>query len=415
MPGLFDNVGTHGGLLGMLTGRSNGSLAGAVDPERYQLEQQQQQQQATFNAILPLVGNDRNLAAAAALQPEILKQIAPQLNNTPQIVQGPPDPFGSVQWFAKRGGANPSVTQMPVQQQGGEAGGMPANNGFMASGINQVNSGLQGQAYLEQFRPEVQAAVKAYMAGDVMPTGNPRSKGIADMAKTIAQKVGPEMGLEVSDTAYQAKRKLRTDLASSSPNTMGGILSNGASAFDHLATVGDKFEKLHNYSGTSIPLIGGRVAEIGNKITNEVNPSPQTLENLRAARGPLLKYGQESTKFYAGTGGSEGERTDPSKTMDPAKTSPLEQASFLDSEKELMLKRFHEKENQVVRELGPEYLQRHPIITPEMKQTIAHIDQTIGRLRAQAGGQEQPTDQQPAAAGATQPNGGFKYLGSRAQ
>ncbi len=222
MPGLFDNIGTHGGLLGMLTGRSDQGLASSLDTERYAQEQQQKQQQAIFQSLLPLVGGNVDLARAAALDPEIRKQIAPQLNTTPKIEKGSPDPFGVTPFYSLRGGPNPSVTQLPVGQQSGGSGEL--NSGFMASGINQVNPGLQGQDYLNQFRPEVQAAVKSYMAGDVMPTGNPRSKGIADMAKTIAQKIGPEMGLEVTDAAYQAKRKMRVDLASSTPGSAGAVL-----------------------------------------------------------------------------------------------------------------------------------------------------------------------------------------------
>ena len=43
-----------------------------------------------------------------------------------------------------------------------------------------------------QFGPEVKAAVKAYMNGDVMPTGNPRLTWLANFAKTVAQKYGQE-------------------------------------------------------------------------------------------------------------------------------------------------------------------------------------------------------------------------------
>jgi hypothetical protein len=257
-------------------------------------------------------------------------------------------------------------------QPADKAGGASANSG---GPMDNIDSSKTGDDYLKQFPPEIQASVKDYIAGNKMPTGNPRR---TDIVRQIASKYGAEVGLPADDTAFSERRKMRTDLGASTPNSMGGILSNGKSSFAHLADASDRMVGLGNYNGPNTP--GGAViGTIGNTVGNTLG-TPDTAAKITGIKDNLLKYGQEATKFYAGTGGGEAERMNAAKTMDPTSASSKQQAEFLETEKGLMVDRLTQKENDVRRTLGQDYLDKHPIRTPDFEANIKRIDSNIAKL-----------------------------------
>ena len=71
------------------------------------------------------------------------------------------------------------------------------------------------------------------------------------------------------------------------------------------------------------------------------------------------------------------------KTMDPDTSSSKSQAEFLETEKSLMLDRLRAKENQVREQLGPDYLDQHPVITKDVADAVAKIDRNIAKLRGE--------------------------------
>lgn len=261
------------------------------------------------------------------------------------------------------------------------AGSAGPTSAYLAPGVAKVNSTLSGEDYLGQFSPEVKAAVKNYLEGNTMPTGNPRQQGLATIVKTIAQKYGPEVGIPADDATFAARRKMQMDLASSAPNTSGGILSNGKSAFEHLANLSDKMVDLGNYS-SNLPF-GGPASAAANYIGNVVAPTSDTKAKVGAFSDNALKYGQEATKFYAGSGGGEAERMNALKTLNPATTSSAEQAAYLQTEKELMVGRLKAKEAQIRDTLGQGYLDRHPVMTPDLSEVLNKIDANMAKLRGQ--------------------------------
>ncbi len=387
----FHNLGAGGGLIPGLLDAAQGFTSGVrLDPRGMQ----QQQLQATYESLVKSGVPDAQ-AKAAALNPELLKQIAPEYFGGFKVVQVGEGPLGKT---FKLQGPNgrfydiPENGAPPGSPTGASPTGMTTNQSLLAPGVKTMNSALTGEEYLNQFSPEVKAAVKAYINGDVMPTGNPRLQGIAPFAKTVAQKYGQDLGIPVSDATYASKRKMQMDIGSSSPNSIGGIISNGLSAFSHLANLSDKMVDLGNYNGPDVPG-GGHLATIGNVAANVVAPSSATNAKIAAFNDNSLKYGQESTKFYAGTGGGEAERMHALSTLNPKTSSANEQAAFLETEKQLMLERLHQKEIQIENVLGPDYLKQHPIRTAELNATIAKIDANIAKLRG--------TNQaEPAAPGA---------------
>lgn len=393
MDALSGFLGNHSNALmglgtGIATGGGMGAAAGLAhgSDTDYQRNLLQTSQAQTLQAYLA-AGVPHAQAMAMTLNPELAKIMAPQFMAKPTFGQIGESPLGKQFGFID---TNKGTVTAPGDAGGGIGGTSGLN--ILAPGVKQMDPSLQGDAYMQQFGPEVQAAAKAYINGDVMPTGNPRQQGIGNFAKTVAQKWGQDTGNPVSDITYAQKRKMQVDLASSGNSSMGGILANGKSAFAHLADTSDKLADLGNFS-SDIPIVGGAAATFGNWVGNKVTPTSDTKGKIAAANDALGHYGQESTKFYAGSGGGVEERMAAMKNANPTSASGAEQAAYLETEKGLMLDRLQQKENQIRETMGDGYLQAHPVMTPELQSTIARINANIAKLRGQA----------PAAVGATAP------------
>ncbi len=370
----------NAGLSDALRGAATGSQ---VDRQQ---QTQTQSQNAAYQAVKAAGGTEAQ-ALAARSNPEVFKAIAPELFSGWKIVKTGSNPITGDQFMMQGPGGQLRPLDSFVKGGGsaGPGGGEVGGSGMLAAGVKAYDPSLSGDAYLAQFSPELQAAAKAWMAGDVMPTGNPRLQGIAAAAKTVAQTYARSIGQPelASDQAFLEKRKMRTDLASSGPSSMGGILANGKSAFGHLANLSDKFVDLGNVSGPDIPG-GAHVATIRNVTGNVILPTSQIKGKIGAVEDNAVKYGQEATKFYAGSGGGVEERLHALKTAAARTSSGEEQAAYLETEKQLMLERLHQKEIQIRGTLGDDYLQRHPVIDKATNQSLAKIDENIARLRGTA-------------------------------
>lgn len=413
MPGLFDFGDTSGWLMGQAGGRGLLGMLGRGAAGQYQAQQLQSSYQALQQSGVP-----EPIARAAALNPEILKTIAPAYFDTKPTYQDTGvDPLTgqhSGVWLrpnmaGQPGGVTPAVQGgMPVQgaQPGQQAQAQPNTLVGMMSSIEQgKNSGEGRDQLLQRIPVQYRSAVQAMLNGESLPTNFSMRGQIRDTALNIAHAIDDTF----SENDIVGRRKMYTDLNSSSPNSMGGIMSNGKSAFGHLATLGEKFVDLGNFSGPDVPG-GGMVGAAANAIGNTVLATPEGRAKVNAVKPAALKYGQESTKFYAGTGGGEGERTTALNSMDPRYTTGMDQAAFLQTEKELMMERFAQKEAQIKQQLGDGYLASHPLMGDRDKQNLQRIDDSIAKLRGQTG---QTAGSAPAfqeGATATNPKTGQRIL-----
>lgn len=344
-----------------------------------QLDRQQGFQNATLN-WLKAKGMPEDAAKAVVSNPALLAQIAPQMFGAKQLTA---TTLGTdVLGHAIPGMMNPVTGEhfdiygrklTPGGPAGGPGGGLagtdPAKWASMAP-----------EERLGTIDPQVAGEIKAIYDGRQAATG----RNVQQLLPLVNQ-VYPDFTMR----DYNAKKVMRDDLNKSGNSSMGGILSNGKSAFAHLADTSDRLAELGNFS-SNVPLIGGHAATLGNWVGNTLTPTSDTKGKLAAANDALGHYGQESTKFYAGTGGGVEERQAALKNANPATTSGAEQAAYLNQEKGLMLDRLHQKENQIRSALGDEYLQKNPVMTPELQGTIARIDANIAKLSGKA----------PAASGA---------------
>lgn len=258
-----------------------------------------------------------------------------------------------------------------------------------------VYGGLQGKDLLtavQQREPGIAARAVSILEGKSPYPTSSRVNSDDNRLKKIVAQIDPTFEGGTS----KARMKMQADLSASGNSSMGGILSNGKSSFAHLADASDKMADLGNYNGPNVPG-GGHVAATGNFIGNVIAPSSETKAKQTAVNDNLLKYGQESTKFYAGSGGGEAERMNAMKTLNPAFASGNEQAAYLRTEKGLMVDRLIEKEKQIRDVMGPEYLEKHPVMTPELQAHIKRIDDNVAKLEGKASsGEGAPSAAAPA-------------------
>jgi hypothetical protein len=269
--GILDNLAN--GITALQTGQRSDAVG--IQQQNMRAEFQATRDVLLQSGMAPQEANSK--AMLAVLNKDAGKTILPEALTSKEEYKTEKDALGQEHgyWINTR-----NQTKTAAQTEGGGSGG-GTGYGIYAPGVSQIDSSKIGQDYLNQFGPEVKAAVAAYRHGDVMPTGNPRLQGISTLAKTVAQKVGMDEGEPVSDATYAAKRNMKMDLTKSGNSSMGGILSNGQSSFAHLGELGESMAGLgnasHNFPG------GGHVATVQNYLGNAVAPSSTTIGKTKRA------------------------------------------------------------------------------------------------------------------------------------
>jgi len=343
-------------------------------------------------------GLPADLAAAASQSPDVMKQLLGNLLGTNKSFQH----ITLTDAMGNQHVVSYDTTTGKIVSAGGEGGagtgGAPDMDRHVKNAVEHITTGKMPEG-LSSDEKDVLAATSAYLEGDVMPTGNPRQKQIASLAKTVGQRVALEMNEphRADDAAYIQRRTMRADLAKSSNSSMGGILSNGKSAFAHLANLSDNFVDLGNY-GAVDDITPAWIKQGTNWTANRVIGSAGIAGKLQAIKDNSGKYGTEAQKFYSNTGGSAEERLSALHNVGGASVTGAEQAAYMRTERNLMLERLHEKENQIRETLGAGFLAKNPVSTPELEKTVARIDANIKKLEGTAPSGIKPTVTSPAAA-----------------
>jgi hypothetical protein len=355
---ILGRIGNPDGLIARLTGNDSRSIS-------------QQNLKATFDAtreVLRQSGmSDREAtskAMLAVLNPEAGKTILPEALTSKEEFKTIKDGLG-MEHPAFINTREQTINGLPIAQYNKQSGG--------ESGIGDMSK--SGAAYFATLPKQVQGTVQGMLDGTIQPPSSfaaakPYWQGMLAAAKNIDP--------SFDENTWNARRKMITDMAASGNSSMGGILSNGKSAFKHLAeytgSASDLGNASHDFPG------GGIAANAQNYIGNTLGGS-STKAKIKAINDNLGHYGQESTKFYAGTGGGVEERMNALKEMNPTTTSSAEMAAYAEKEKGLMLDRLREKEAQIRDTMGEAYLQKHPVFTPELQNDIARIDANVSKLR----------------------------------
>lgn len=255
-------------------------------------------------------------------------------------------------------------------------GGAPAAGGAGDEGLGDMSK--TGAAYIASVPTAYRGTLQGMLDGTLQPPSSFAASKPYWQAMIAAAKHADST---FDENNWAARHKMSIDLASSGNSTMGGILSNGESSFKHLAeytaSAADQGNASHDFP------FGGAIAHAQNYIGNSAGGST-TFGKVKAINDNLGHYGQESTKFYAGTGGGVEERMNALKEMNPVTTSSEEAAAYATKEKGLMLDRLNTKFQEIRNTYGDADAAR--IIAkhmPDIQANIAKIDANIAKLRGQ--------------------------------
>lgn len=373
----LQSLGHGGSIIGALTGNR-------TDPQSIAQQNLTGQYQAVRQTLLqsglsPQEANSK--AMLAVMNPEAGKTILSEaLTNREKWGEIGTDALGNKQmgFINER---DQTVNGKPLGAEGAASSG--SAGGFLAPGVKQIDSSLQGQDYLKQFSPEVQAAVQNYVDGKSTPTGNPR-KGFTQTVKMIAQKYGADTGQSVDDATYSARRTMRNQLSSSAPASLGGQINIGNTAAGHLADLSQKAIELGNVDTGIAPLTAA--------VNGVRGLGTEQAAKMEALKGAAQHYGQEITKFYAGSPGGTAERDRFIESVNGAR-SPKELAAILATEGELMRSRLDALGGQIRGVLGEEGAKEYPVLRPDGQAALAKVEQNVSRLK---GGQAAPSGGIPA-------------------
>lgn len=355
------------GLLPALAGGIGGLISGNRTDKAGMA---QQNLKAQYDALVPTLGPQK--AMLAVMNPEAGKTLLQEaLTNKEKWGEVGSDSFGNKQygWINDR---EQTINGKPMGADGRVAGA-PSGGGFLNEGVKGVDQSLKGSDYLNQFSPEVQASVRNYIDGKSTPTGNPR-KGFTQTVKMIAQKVGEDTGQSVDDTTFAARKQMRSQLSSSAPSSLGGQINIGNTAAGHLADLTEQALKLDNSNGFGIPAVAGVINSARGMLSTDQAAKMESL------KGAAQHYGQEITKFYAGSPGGVAERDRFIESVGSAK-SPKELAAILQTEGELMRSRLDALGGQIKGVLGEEGMKQYPVLRPDGHAALVKVEENVSRLK----------------------------------
>lgn len=373
-PSMFDKLNTWRGdnsplLLALGAGLAGAPSIGAGLGQAFRNAGPVVQQNQTVQALVKR-GMPADMAQLAASNPAALQQILPQLLGVKQqtFTQVGEDMFGN-----KKYGFVDPVKGTVTPFQGSTPFGTGQAGTALGVGENQVNPQLTGEAYLKQFPAEVQAAVKDYVEGRSMPTGNPRA-GFTQAVKMVAQKYGNDIGTPADDNTYAARHKAVTGLASTTPGSLGGQMTYARTSLNHLGDVADAAVDLKNSNGLGL-------APLAHLINNTRGLSTEQSGKIAGLSDAAGHYGQEVTKYYAGSPGGEGERQQFQSSLGGAK-APIELADVLQQELNLATGKISKTQATIDESLGPN--SKYQVSGPAEQKDIARVQAAISRLRGDA-------------------------------
>jgi hypothetical protein len=359
----------QGGNLGQSIGRGlAGFVQGAARDAR------EQALPATY-AALTRSGLPAPLAHAAALNPDLLKLVAPEYFGGFKVVQTGEDAFGGKTF--KLQGPGGRLYDIPERQAESVASpaNAPAGDGYFAPGVTRVDPRLAGEDYLAQFSPAVQAAAKTYVAGEAMPDGDPR-KGFAAAVKTIARKYAADVGTSADDTTFARRRQYRDAMRERDPSSAGGRRDAANAALEHLGAVSDLLAELSSQDWFTAYLARGANA-LESMTADQAG-------KLNALNGALDRYGAAIAGVHGGQG-ADGARSRALARF-AATAHPREFAAAVEAERDLVHGRLKAMEQARDAVLGPGGGGGGgvEIISAPGARALARIAENIARLRGNA-------------------------------
>lgn len=345
-----------------------------------------QSQSATYRALIE-AGVPPNQALAAVGNPEMAKALIPAYisdrkreikevkekdflggERTRLYSINPYDPTDvkEVTPGAGRGGA------ARLGQAAGEG------TGYFAPGVtaDTIDHSKVGEDYLRQFSPEVQAGVRAVVAGKSLPTGR---QGLQQAIKMVAQKYGADIGVDVSDQAYFQRKTFGNSVADTKSGV--GLQAKGAQqGLEHFVKLSDTMAKLKLSNGLGLE----PVANFNNWFKS-LSTDQQDLIHNANVKGQALA-GEMGKLFSGSSGGGVHERAETKKNISNAFQSSKAAAGSLEGVLEMMeggINSLTQRRDQLFPDKA-NWPAGSDFMTDKQLREIEHIKQNIAILRGEA-------------------------------
>lgn len=140
---------------------------------------------------------------------------------------------------------------------------------FFAPGINQANfdHSKVGDDYIEQFSPEMQSDVKAYLQGRSIPAGRAAQ---AQAVKQIAKKYGDDIGMPADDTMIVQRKEFSRSLGDTKSGV--GLQAKGfQQGLEHFVKLSDALVKMNLSNGLGLEPVAKGVNWMKNLTTEQQN------------------------------------------------------------------------------------------------------------------------------------------------
>lgn len=341
------------------------------------------QQQATAQA-LEKSGVPHSLAIAAALNPDVLKTIAPNYFDTkPQ--------FGVI------GQSQTGIPQYGFIRPNQEKVTPATVGGAPVGATGGIDPTLTGEDFLKAVTADPQLGPgKAQMVKAIAEGRQPYPSGFllkTPFGQWLTTAVGQyEPGLDA--TLIGQRATFNKQLGSATPTSIGGQKTLMGTSLGHLAEVADAAADLGNYN-TPIAFLGQGVNAAKNLSTEQAAKANKLNETVD-------RFSGEVGKLYSGSSGGGVTERDQTRSRFGSNKTPAELAAGLEASRDLIKSKLDALENQQDQIFGPNNKNRVDFLGQNGRAALNKIDMAIAKLR---GGQAQTAP----ASGQAAPGGVIDY------
>jgi hypothetical protein len=346
---------TMSGLLSFIAPRHTQGLLG-----QQQLQMQQQALNSSYEA-LRASGVPDGVARAAALNPEILKTIAPAYFDTaPKLQETGTDPLTGQKSFATYKPNNPSVLT-PVN--GGQQAGTPGSPG-LADFSKAIQNGVTGEALYDYVPPQMRNDVRGMVEGRQQPpTGaamrSPQTMALIDMAHSIDP--------TFDSGTWGARFASQKDFSSGKSSEMVRAANQ---TMHHVGALLDSMEKLNN---TNYPMYNA----VGNFVNKEVLGKGAVTEFLPNAHA----VAEEMSKVFKGANLSDAEVRQWEASLN-ANMSPQQQRAAVGKLVQLLNGSLQALQDKRERGMGPIASGKlGPVLNEESRHVMDRVDKWVAGVQ----------------------------------
>jgi hypothetical protein len=409
--GLHNFIGQHqNALAGLGAGIASGGLQRGVGgmAQGGQMDYQRQMQmnalQGTYQALQG-AGLPEPVARAAALNPEVLKAVAPSLYARQQLTDLGTDPLTGMKRPATY---NPITGELTaISPSGGTPGGGTTSDQLFNQISDARQKGASQQDLIQMLPPSLQEGVAAMIQGRAVPANLSMRGAARDLTIRLAQEVDPTF----DQTKIPERVKFATQMAETTPNSAGGQKQLLNTSLQHLAELSDHLVDLHNSNLSAISSIPG-----SGYLANGYNAVANSSANMSGAKNAVNIAAQNASgeigKLYSGaTGGGERER-EATASRFSTNNPPEASASGLETTRSMVLDKLNSLQNQRDQVYGKSGEGIYPLVDPQTKAALDKIDANIAKLRGQANGStSSPTQATKPAPAVGTVEQGHRFLG----